>query len=73
MSSKPQFLILVKDFPGTIDKRKEVRAKHLEGATANSILKVGGISILLEQVTDLLGAFFTKEPTPEDPLPFAVH
>jgi hypothetical protein len=53
MSSKPQFLILVKDFPGTIEKRKEVRAKHLEGATANSILKVGGISILLKEVTNL--------------------
>lgn len=72
MSSK-QFLILVKDYPGTIEKRLQARAQHLEGASANVAVLAGGNSILDGDVTNTLGALFSKEPTPEDPLPFTVQ
>ena len=42
MSTKPQFLVLVNDFPGTIQKRIEVRQAHLSAAGQNQNVRAGG-------------------------------
>ena len=43
MSTKPQFLVLVNDFPGTIEKRIEVRQAHLSVAGQNQAVRAGGL------------------------------
>ena len=42
MSTKPQFLVLVNDFPGTIQKRIEVRQAHLSVVGQNQAVRAGG-------------------------------
>ena len=81
MSSKPQWLVLVNDHPGTIHKRIEVRPQHLSAVGDNQAVKAGGatpgtssipLSFLAWERSLCIGAFFSKEPTAEDPMPFAV-
>lgn len=87
MSTLIQYLIVVKDFPGTKQKRIEIREQHLAAVKNNTHVKAGGTPIPLPQTryppipstqamrTQCLtiGAFFSKDPTPEDPMPFAVR
>ena|ERR1700694_986417 len=70
MSTKRQFLVMVDDYPGTIDKRVEVRQQHLANVGKNPFVIGGGIS-LMESLL-ISGAYFSKDPTPEDPMPFKV-
>ena len=78
MSTKPQFLCMVHDHPGTLQKRIEVRQAHLSVVGNNKAVVAGGnhpptpALQLTGTNTDMAGAFFTKDPTPEDPMPFAV-
>jgi hypothetical protein len=44
MSSKPQFLAIVHDFPGMIQKRIEVRQAHLSVVGQNQAIRAGGFS-----------------------------
>lgn len=75
MSSKPQYLVIVKDFPGMLQKRVEVRQEHLSVARQNQAVVGGGFYCQLASRAywPALGAIFSKEPTPEDPTPFAVR
>jgi hypothetical protein len=70
MSTKKQYFVLVHDFPNTKAKRIEIRPAHLSAATENRAVKAAGMSAYLPALT--VGAFFTEEPSVEDPLPFAV-
>lgn len=50
MSTKPQFLVLVHDFPGTIQKRIDVRQTHLSVAGQNQAVRAGGFHSLKSYV-----------------------
>jgi hypothetical protein len=70
-----QWLVLVDDYPGTIQKRIEVRQKHLSVVGENPAVKAGGIYPFSDDVCEIVliaGAYFSKEPTTEDPMPFEV-
>ena len=79
MSTLIQYLVVVKDFPGTKQKRIEIREQHLAAAKTNTAVKVGGmqscplrVPVSFPRTILTVGAIFSKDPTPEDPLPFAV-
>jgi hypothetical protein len=78
MSSKQQWLVIVSDHPGTIQKRIEVRPQHLSHAGENQAVVAGGTPqyqlppFPLVEEKLIVGAFFSKEPTADDPMPFAV-
>jgi hypothetical protein len=42
MSSKQQWLVIVSDHPGTIQKRIDVRPQHLSAVGENQAVKAGG-------------------------------
>jgi hypothetical protein len=70
---------MVHDHPGTMQKRIEVRQAHLSVVGNNKAVVAGGKDPpdtrspqLRGTKTDMAGAFFSKDPTPEDPMPFAV-
>jgi hypothetical protein len=56
MSSKPQFLAIVHDFPNTIQKRVEIRSEHLSAVSKNLAVRAGGIpqTTIRRTVTDVL-------------------
>lgn len=44
-SSLREYVVIVKDFPGTLDQRLKVRAQHMDGAKADnqmSLMPTGG-------------------------------
>jgi hypothetical protein len=47
MSTKRQYLVLVDDFPGTIDKRIEVRQQHLANVGKNPNVVGGGCPLCM--------------------------
>jgi hypothetical protein len=69
---------MVHDHPGTMQKRIEVRQAHLSVVGNNKAVVAGGnrppipSPQLTGTKTDMAGAFFSKDPTREDPMPFAV-
>jgi len=42
MSTKPQWLVIVHDYPGTIQKRVAIREQHLTVVSENQAVKAGG-------------------------------
>jgi len=72
MSTKQQFLVQIFDHPGTIQKRIEVRQSHLAAVGENQAVKAGGNFLRRNLSLTTIGAFFSKDPTPEEPMPFAV-
>jgi len=64
---------MIHDHPGMIQKRTEVRQAHLSVVGQNQAVRAGGQWTQKLKLINDVGAFFSKDPTPEDPMPFAVH
>ena len=54
MSTKPQWLVIVHDHPGTIQKRVEVRQQHLSVVSENQAVKAGGNLPLAHPATQIV-------------------
>jgi hypothetical protein len=61
MSTKAQFLVLVHDFPGTIQKRIEVRQAHLSVAEQNQAVRAGGFPTL-KSLIDICRCILFERP-----------
>ena len=50
MATKQQYLVIVNDHPGTIQKRIEVRQAHLSVVGQNQAVRAGGIPTQLKLI-----------------------